>query len=135
VLADGLEARLIAAEVELSKNNTVGWLDSLNSLRAGNGLAASDAARAAGLTPLADPGTAAARVDLMFSERAFWLFATGHRLGDLRRLIRQYGRPANSVFPTGPFHKGGNYGGDVNFPVPQAEQNNPNFHGCLDRNA
>ena len=31
-------------------------------------------------------------MDLLFSERAFWMFATGHRLGDMRRLIRQYGR-------------------------------------------
>src|SRR5205807_2635254 len=93
-LVDGLEARLIAAEAELSANNVAGWLDSLNSLRAGNGLAASDAARSGGLAVLADPGTAAGRVDLMFSERAFWLFATGHRLGDLRRLVRQYGRTA-----------------------------------------
>jgi hypothetical protein len=134
-LADGLEARLIAAEAELNAGNIVPWLDSLNSLRAGKGLASSDLTRSAGLAALSDPGTPAARVDLMFSERAFWLFATGHRLGDLRRLIRQYGRPAETVFPTGAYPKGGNYGTDVNFPIPQAEQNNPNFHACIDRNA
>jgi hypothetical protein len=55
----------------------------------------------------------------------------------MRRLIRQYGRAANTVFPTGTWHKGGNYGTDVNFPVPQAEQNNPNAGAasCIDRNA
>jgi hypothetical protein len=74
-------------------------------------------------------------VDQLFSERAFWMFATGHRLGDMRRLIRQYGRAAETVFPGGVYLKGGNYGADVNLPMPQEEGNNPNFAGCIDRNA
>ena len=91
-----------------------------------------------GLAPLADPGTAAGRVDLLFRERAFWTFATSTRLGDMRRLIRQYGRAANTVFPIGTYHRGGNYGPDVNFPVPDQERQNPNYSdgiACLDRNA
>jgi hypothetical protein len=39
------------------------------------------------------------------------------------------------VFPTGNFAEGGTYGTDVNLILPQQEQNNPNFKGCLDRNA
>jgi len=38
----------------------------------------------------------------------------------------------------GAWHKGGNYGVDVNLPVPQAEQNNPNLpagQSCTDRAA
>ena len=78
-----------------------------------------------------------ARLDQLFRERAFWFFGRGYRTGDMRRLIRQYGRAQANVFPTGGWHKGGNYGTDVNFPVPQAEQNNPSAGGasCLDRNA
>jgi hypothetical protein len=79
------------------------------------------------LPPLTDPGTQAAREDMLFSERAFWLYGTGHRLGDFRRLIRQYGRSAESVFPTGVWHKGGNYGADVAFSLPFRETNNPDF--------
>jgi hypothetical protein len=46
----------------------------------------------------------------------------------MRRLIRQYGLGAEQVFPTGIYiHNGGNYGTDVNTPVPQAEQNNPSY--------
>ena len=72
----------------------------------------------------------------MFSERAFWFFGTGHRLGDLRRLVRQYGRPAESVFPTGLYFKGGTYGPDVNLPIPSQEANNPLApSGCIDRDA
>ncbi len=81
------------------------------------------------------PASFDGKVDLLFRERAFDLWLTAHRLGDLRRLIRQYGRAADSVFPHGPFFKGGDYGTDVNFPVPQDETNNPKFKGCLDRNA
>jgi starch-binding outer membrane protein, SusD/RagB family len=117
ILASGVEARLIEAEAALSGGDNAGWLAKLNALRA----------TVTGLAPLADPGTAAARVDMMFSERAFWLYATGHRLGDLRRLVRHYGRGAETVYPTGAFSKGGVYGTDVNLPVPTDEQNNPSY--------
>jgi len=122
-LVNGVEARLIEAEAQLQAGGA-GFLGTLNDLRATVGLGA-----------LADPGSAAARADLLFRERAFWLFATGHRLGDLRRLVRQYGRSADSVFPVGAFIKGGEYGDDVNFPISQAERNNPQFQGCLNRDA
>jgi len=125
-IVTGIEARLIEAEADLKAGGTQ-WLNILNTLRASAGVA--------GLAPLSDPGTPATRVDLIFRERAFWMFGTGHRLGDLRRLIRQYGRGAETVFPTGAFHKGGNYGTDVNIPVPFDEENNPNFQGCTNRDA
>jgi hypothetical protein len=61
-------------------------------------------------------------------------------LGDLRRLIRVYGRDAETVFPTGDYLRGGvvvgTYGPDVNLPIPIEEQNNPDAqNGCIDRNA
>jgi hypothetical protein len=123
-LASGIEARLIEAEAALQVGNNNAAMQAINTLR-----------QSAGLPALATPGTAAARVDLLFRERGFWLYLTGHRLGDLRRLVRQYGRPEASVFPTGDYHKGGAYGSDVNFPVSSDERNNPNFEACLDRNA
>jgi hypothetical protein len=122
-LATGTEARLIEAEAALQAGNTTLMLQRLNQLR-----------QPLGLANLADPGSATARENLLFRERGFWLYLTAHRLGDLRRLVRQYGRPADSVFPTGPYHKGGAYGTDVNFPVSADERNNPNFTECLDRN-
>lgn len=127
-IATGIEARLIEAEAQLRAGNATASLATLNAARG----------TVTGLQPLADAGTEAARVTQLFRERAFWLFGTGHRVGDLRRLIRQYNRPANAVFPTGAWNKGGAYGGDVNFPVPQAEENNPNVtqgNTCTDRNA
>ena len=127
-ITSGVEARLIEGEAALRAQNSASALTILNALRA----------PVTGLSPLVDAGTADARVNQLFRERAIWLFGRGYRLGDMRRLIRQYNRTAATVFPVGPWHKGGNYGGDVNFPVPQAEQNNPNLPSgqtCIDRNA
>jgi hypothetical protein len=128
-IVSGVEARLIEAEAALKAGNAATYLVKLNDARTGGGVT--------GLANLADPGTDAARIDLLFRERAFWMFSTGHRVGDMRRLIRQYNRPANTVFPTGGWHKGGSYGNDVTVPLPQAEQNNPNVgtgnEACIDR--
>ena len=98
-------------------------MESLNAARAAAG--GTVPALAAGDVPATQEG----RVDLLFRERAFTLWLTSHRLGDMRRLVRQYGRPVESVFPTGAFPKGGNYGSDVSFPVPVDERNNPEFAG------
>ena len=124
-IANGVEAQLIIAENQLALGDSAGWLNTLNLIRASAGVP--------GLAPLVDPPTVAAQQDLMFRERAFWMFLTGHRLGDLRRLMRQYGRQEAFVFPTGLGLKGF-YGNDLNLPVPFDELNNPNFTGCLDRN-
>ena len=69
-LADYLEAQLIIAESELRSSAFDAMTQRLNTLRAG-----------AGLDPLSTPGDLTAATDLLFRERAFWLFATGHRLG------------------------------------------------------
>jgi len=97
-LVSGTEARLIESEVALH-NHDDAWLTILNALRT-----------PAGLDPLVDPGTDSARVDLVYHERAFWMYLTGRRLGDLRRLIRNYGRHPESIFPTGQYPLGGSYG-------------------------
>jgi hypothetical protein len=126
-VADGVEARLIEAEAALRGGNPLTALNILNALRSDAALLALRGYPAGSLPPLTLQIGTAAQVDQLFKERAYWLFLTSHRLGDLRRLIRQFGRPVNSVFPNGPYFKGGNYGTDVNSPVPQQEQNNPNF--------
>lgn len=123
----GREARMIEAEAQLRAGLTPQSLATINAARA----------TVTGLVSLADAGSEPARVNQLFRERAFWLFGRGHRVGDMRRLIRQYGRAANTVFPTGAWHKGGNYGTDVNFPVPFSEANNPNVSAtqtCMNRN-
>lgn len=144
VLADGIEGQLIIAENLLKTGNVQGMLDTLNALRSNMTIANRIPYTQAGqapptpLPPLVDPGTADGRVDMLFHERAFWMYLTGHRLGDMRRLVRQYGRSVNSVFPSGPYQgaAGGVIGSDVNFPITVDEQNNPVAgDACLDRNA
>ena len=126
-LLQGVEARLIEAEAALAAGDATTYLQRLNDLRAPG--AASGGV--AGLAPLVDPGTVAGRQNLLFRERAFWLFGRGVRVFDLRRLIRDYGRPA-SIFPGSgaAFHKGGNYGIQVALPIPQAELSNSNAKAC-----
>src|ERR1041384_4739446 len=90
-LASGIEAQLITAEAALQANDTTTWLTIINSLRTNATLypvAQTGFTRGANLTALADPGSVAAREDRMYYERAFWMFSTGHRLGDMRRLVR-----------------------------------------------
>ena len=87
------------------------------------------------MTPLADPGSFAARVDLLFRERAFWLYLTANRMPDMRRLVRQYGRAENTVFPTGTYKDNLPYGTEVNFVAPTLEGPNPAYTGCIDRKA
>ncbi len=132
-VASGVEARLVEAEAQL-KASDAAWLTTLNDLRA-RGIDISGLALDASLSPLADPGTADGRVDLVFQERAMWMYLTIHRWGDMRRLIRQYGRDAEDVFPSGAYFKGGTYGTQiVAYPLP-AERNHPAFQGCLNEDA
>ncbi|MCC6770604.1 MAG: Ig-like domain-containing protein [Gemmatimonadaceae bacterium] len=122
VVASGTEARLIEAEAALRVGNPAGFLSGLNLLRF-----------PAGLPVLVDPGTQLGRENLLFSERALWLYATGTRLGDMRRLIGQYGRTQSTVLPTGAYHKFGlTYGSDANLPVPTAARG-ASYTGCTDR--
>ena len=152
VLASGVEARLIEAEADLAGGGGA-WLATLNALRTDGSFTTqpdpddpmaidtswnAGSGGVAGLAPLEDPGTPEGRVDLVFRERAFWLFLTGHRQGDLRRLIRQYGRSQQEIYPVGLYPAAGgiSYGSDVTAPIPAAERvSNPYFTGCVSRGA
>ncbi len=130
-VANGVDARMIEAEVALKAGNTASWLSIHNTLRATPPKLGD--IQPTGLAPLVDPGTPEARTSLQFREKAFWTFSRGERLGDMRRLIKQYGRTELNTFPQGVHYKGGSYGKDVNLPVSFDERNNPNFKGCIDR--
>jgi len=146
-VTSGIDARLIEAEVAFLQGNfnaaTTGTLAILNALRSAPHVVGGSLTVPAFTTALTDPGTDSARVALLFREKAFWTFGRGERLGDLRRLARQdpyktwynVGNLFPKEAPGGQHYRGGVYGSDVNLPVPKDEENNnPNFHGCLDRN-
>ncbi len=144
-LATGIEARLVEAEAALQAHQPSVWATVLRALRA-------DSADTHVTFPATDnlPADSAeaaspnAQVDLQFRERAFWLYGTGTRLGDMRRLIRQYGRDQSTVFPTGPYPNAGkpqlpsplqSYGTDVSLTLPTPASGftdpNPAYKGCL----
>ncbi len=128
-IATGVAARLAEAEADLHANGT-NWLTILNDLRA--------TAISPAMPALSDPGSPDARVDLLFRERAFWQFGTGTRMTELRRLVREYSRPVNTVFPSGNYLQGQytnypTYGNDLSFSLPITQVytiNNPYYKGC-----
>jgi len=138
----GIDARLVEAEAQLNLKTDAGranMLTILNTLRTNQQtLGIFKPATLAPLAPSA-PFADSAATSLFFREKALWQFERGYRMGDLRRLVRQYGRTQDQVFPTGNFTRNGTpsgtYGTQVAFPVVDAELNNPNFHGCLDTKA
>lgn len=122
LVATGIEARLIEAESRYNLDpSSTAWYTTLNTLRTD-----------AGIAPLAAmPSTDTGKVNLIYHERAFWLYGTGRRLGDLRRLIRNYGRGAETVFPTGVSAiPGKQYGTMTAIPFRLSIQGkvNPNIH-------
>lgn len=135
VLASGVDARLTEAEARLNANDIPGMMAILNDLRTNTTRPVIGLITIPVMAALPTPATKDAAITLLFRERGFWTFARGQRLADLRRLVRQYGRTDDQVFPTGAYFKGGVYGTDENLPVPNSEQVNPLFHGCLDRKA
>ena len=130
VVADGTEAQLDILEARL-QGGTQADRDAvfagLNQLRATNTPAIPAISGSA-------PTTQDAAVTQLFTERAYWGWLTGKRLGDMRRLVRNYGRNTESVFPTGnlPSPLVGTYGTSTSIVIPFNERNNPNFTGCLD---
>jgi hypothetical protein len=141
VVSNGIEARLIEAEVKAQANDA-SYLDILNTLRTDGtqtgGVYNAGTGGVAGLAPLTDPGTQQARLKQVFDERGYWFFLTGHRQGDLRRMVRVYKFPQNQVYPTGPYPLGDTraYGTYTNLPIPYTEQQiNPQYKGCFNRDA
>lgn len=131
-VSSGVEAWLIKAEAQ-AQSNPAGATALLNELRANadalmQGLHEWPVQPENELAPLPAAGSTAEALEQVFEERAFWLLLTGHRLGDLRRLMWQYGI---NNYPTGDYHKSGSYGNDVVFPLDFDEENNEFFDGDM----
>ena len=139
VVTTGAEARLIDLESQLQAGTQAARdavYAGLNALRTGGapiGGTTTNNVTVAAMTT-GSPTTQDAAIDLLYKERAYWLWLTGHRLGDLRRLVRIYKRNTEAVFPTGALTPplDGTYGTGTTVTVPFSERNNPNFQGCLD---
>lgn len=117
-LATGVEARLIEAEWAYQDDRLDDFYGIHTNLRSRVGL---------GPVTAADHANDTERENFHFQERAYWMWLTSHRLGDLRRLVRQYGRAVDNTYPIGPTVRDRDRGDDVTLPVPFDETNNPNF--------
>ncbi len=123
-LATGIEARLAEAEAFLDAGDVGGFQGTHDALRATIGLDPVD------VTAMTD----AERVAFHFQERAFWTWLEGKRLGDLRRMVRNYGLAPEAVYPSGAYFRPHypTFGDRVTVPIPIVERDNPNYTGaCL----
>ena len=114
-MVSGIDARLIEAEAKLNAERH--RRDDDDPQRAARGAAEDQQLSAGGdgaRSPT--PATQDAATTLFFREKAFWTFGRGQRLNDMRRLMRQYGRTEDQVFPTGSYFKGGTYGHTIQLP-------------------
>jgi hypothetical protein len=136
-VASGIDARLIEAEALLRNNDITGMMAILNTLR--TSAQTIGIFKVPAMTALPIPPDLASATDVFFREKALWQYERGYRMDDLRRLVRQYNRPQDQVFPTGNFTRNGTpsgqFGSQVAFPVVDDEKSNPNFSGCLDTKA
>jgi hypothetical protein len=121
-LAGYPEAQLIVAEADIVAGNYPAALTIMNTLRAGIGL------------PPAGDSTGSSPKNQMrelLKERAYWMYVTGHRLGDWRRMLRApynaapFNFVTRDVYPVGPSLQP-----TLEFPTPTATNPNPNFVAC-----
>lgn len=124
-LASYIDSKMIEAEYLLSQNNP-DWINPINIAR-----------RTVGLADTISPVKLEDKVNLLFRERAFWFYGHAVRLSDFRRLVRQYGRDASSVYPTGFYSKSEDtysYGDAVVFVPSESEfAENYEYSGCINR--
>lgn len=110
-IASGVEAQLILAESRLAAGDTQGAVDAINTLRARLSL------------PAYGGGTPAEVRAQIIEERRRELFLEGLRMGDMIR----YEVPLTPA-PGTPFPRGGQFGNQLCFPLPDVERNNnPNI--------
>lgn len=125
-LASWTDAKMVEAEYLLSKADP-NWIVPVNEAR-----------RSIGINDTTAPSTEAQKIDLLFRERAFWFYGQGTRLSDMRRLVRQYGRAVNSVYPIGLYTSSRevfSYGDASTFiPTPAEFIENYNYDGCIHKN-
>jgi hypothetical protein len=107
-IASGDEAILIAAEADLETGNVAAAVTAINILRTKSGL------------PAYGGGTAAEVRAQLIEERRRELFLEGQRLNDIIRFNIPLSPAAGTPFPV----KGGVYGNQICFPLPDLERNN-----------
>ena len=107
-IASGDEAILITAEADVEANNVAAAVAGINKLRTKASL------------PTYAGGTQAEVRAQLIDERRRELFLEGQRFGDIIRFSIPQSPAAGTAFPA----KGGVYGNQICFPLPDIERNN-----------
>ena len=107
-IASGDEAILLTAEADLEAGNVTAAVAGINKLRTKSSL------------PQYAGGTAAQVRAQLIDERRRELYLEGQRLGDIIRFSIPQSPAAGTPFPI----KGGQYGNQICFPLPDIERNN-----------
>jgi hypothetical protein len=123
VVADYTEAQLIVAEGDVSAGNYAAGRVVLDALRGTIGL---------DTLPNFVDSTAKAQMRQLLTERAEWMYLTGHRLGDWRRMLRSpYKDPPFSFVQDDVFGIVPAPGNNIlSLPTPQQTNPNPNYVAC-----
>jgi hypothetical protein len=133
IVGDYTEAQLIVAEGDIFAGNYAGGLTIMNTLRA-NFLSPVPLPHGfpTTLPPLPNVGgSQKAQMLQLLHERAFWMYVTGHRLGDWRRMLRAPYSGAPFSFVTTDFYPmGPGLSPMLEFPTPQTTNPNPNYVAC-----
>jgi starch-binding outer membrane protein, SusD/RagB family len=122
VVANYTEARLIVAEGLIFAGNYAGGKAILDGLRG-----------TVGLGPLPDSSGAGQKawIQQLLSERAYWFYVTGHRLGDWRRVLRPPYSGSPWMFVINDVYAGGTaVSTELELPTPQLTDPNPNYVPC-----
>jgi hypothetical protein len=134
VVGSYTEAQLIIAEGDIFAGNYPAALTIMNTLRANF---ASPVPLPQGfpttLGPLPNVSAGGPRAEMfqLLSERAFWMYVTGHRLGDWRRMLRPPYNAAPYSFVTSDIYPvGTGISNTLEFPTPQTTNPNPNYVAC-----
>jgi hypothetical protein len=124
VVADYIEAQLIVAEGDIFAGNYAGGKGILDGLRGTVGLSALPDSSGS-------PNGRKAEIQQVLSERAYWMYVTGHRLGDWRRVLRPpYSDPPFSFVTSDVYPVGAGISNTLEFPTPQLTNPNPNYVAC-----
>jgi len=124
-LGDATEAQLIVAEGDIAAGDYAAGKAIMDNLRS-----------TVGLAPLAAAATPKAQMQQLLTERAYWMWVTGHRLGDWRRVLRPpynqapFSFVAGDVYPFGTSEFGPVISTSLEFPTPLYTNANPNYKAC-----
>jgi hypothetical protein len=119
-VADYTEAQLILAEADIFNGNYAAGKTIMDNLRA-----------TVGLAPLPPAAGSKNQILQVLSERAFWMYVTGHRLGDMRRVLRApYNAAPFSFVQSDVYGTGPGLSPTLEFPTPQLTNPNPNYVAC-----